>query len=96
MQNAIGSNWSVLFYYIVIFALLYFVLIMPQRRREKRIREMLAVLKEGDNVITIGGIIGKVTHIKDDEVSIETALEKTKIKVMRWAIKSIEKPKEDK
>ena len=90
-----SATWSMLFTYALIFAVFYFILIAPQRKREKQIRDMLASLKEGDEIITVGGIMGKVIHIKDDEVSIETALERTKIKIARWAIKSIEKPVEE-
>lgn len=90
-----GTLWTVLFPYIVVFVLFYFILIIPQKRREKQVREMLSSLNVGDNIVTHGGIIGKITHIKDDEVSIETALERTKIKIARWAVKSVEKPSEE-
>lgn len=80
---------SILFPYIVVFAAFYFLFILPQSKRNKRTKQMLDSLKVGDNIITIGGILGKISHIKDDEVSIETALERTKIKIAKWAIKSV-------
>lgn len=78
-----------IFPYVVVFVIFYLVLIIPQKRKEKKFREMLDSLKVGDNIITIGGIIGVITHIKDNEVSVETGLEKTKIKIAKWCIKTI-------
>ncbi len=73
---------------VAIFAIMYFVLIRPQRKKEKATREMLAQLKVGDNCVTIGGIVGKVCNIKDDIITLEIGQDKTKIKFERWAIKS--------
>ncbi|MCX8130233.1 MAG: preprotein translocase subunit YajC [Clostridia bacterium] len=76
---------------VLMFGIMYVILILPQRRREKKTREMLDALKVGENITTIGGIMGKVINIKDDEITIESGIEKTKIKVKRWAIKEVEK-----
>ncbi len=76
---------------ILMFGVMYVILILPQRRREKKTKEMLNALKVGENVVTIGGIMGKVINIKDDEVTIESGVEKSKIKIKRWAIKEVEK-----
>jgi preprotein translocase subunit YajC len=76
---------------VVMFGLMYVILILPQRRREKKTKEMLNAMKVGENVTTIGGVMGKVINIKDDEVTIESGVEKTQLKVKRWAIKEIEK-----
>lgn len=76
--------------YILIFAVFYFILILPQRKRDKKMKEMLAALQVGDQVITIGGMYGKVTTIKDDMLTIEVGADKTKLKIARWAVKSVE------
>lgn len=76
--------------YVVLFGAFYLFLIVPQKKKEKQIREMLNSLKEGDNIVTHGGIIGKITHVTEDEISIESGLERTKIKIARWAVKSVE------
>ncbi|MCG8501631.1 MAG: preprotein translocase subunit YajC [Firmicutes bacterium] len=76
--------------YILIFAVFYFILILPQRKRDKKMKEMLAALQVGDQVITIGGMYGKVTTIKDDILTIEVGADKTKLKIARWAVKSVE------
>lgn len=91
-----GNSWTVLIIYVAIFIAMYFILITPQRRREKQLSQMRAALKEGDEVVTNGGIIGKVTHVSDNEVSIESGLERTKLKIAKWAILSIQKPQDGK
>lgn len=74
---------------IIFFIALYFFIIYPQKKREKKFKEMLAKLKVGDDIITIGGIIGKVFNIKDDVVTIEVGQDKTKLKIEKTAIKNI-------
>lgn len=74
---------------LVLVGAMYFLLIAPQKKREKAAVQMLSTLKEGDEIVTIGGVIGKVLNIKDDEVIVETSIEKTQIRMMRWSIKQI-------
>jgi len=74
---------------VILIAVFYFILIRPQKKREKQTKEMLAALKVGDEVVSIGGIIGTVCSIKDDTVTIEVGADKTKIKFERSAIKGI-------
>ena len=75
----------------LLFVVMYVILILPQRRRDKKNKEMLNALKVGEDVITIGGIMGKVVNIKDDEITIESGVMKTKILVKKWAIKEVKK-----
>jgi preprotein translocase subunit YajC len=79
---------------VVIFVLFYFMFIMPQRKEAKKTKEMLSALKEGDKVITSGGIIGIITKITDKEDVIQiTVGENTKINVLRpYITKKVEKP----
>lgn len=81
---------------ILLLALLYFMMIRPQRKKDKLTKEMLAALVVGDKILTIGGIQGKIVSIKDDTVVIETgsATEKSTIKISRWAIREVTKPAE--
>ena len=87
-------NPGVIIYFVVIIAVFYFLLIRPQKKQEKRMREMLAALKVGDEVISIGGIRGKIRKIKDDFVVIETGADKTPIEFERNAIKGVVKKDE--
>lgn len=77
---------------ILIFVLMYFILIRPQRKKEKQTRDMINNAIVGDRVITIGGITGKIINIKDDEFTIESGNERTKITIKKWAVKEVIKP----
>lgn len=72
--------------FALIIVVFYFILIRPQRKRDKEDEAMRNNLEVGDTVTTRGGIIGKVTNIKDDEITIQTGADSVKIRVMRWAI----------
>ena len=88
-------NPGMIIYFVVIIAVFYFLLIRPQKKQEKRTREMLAALKVGDEVISIGGIKGKIRKIKDDFVVIETGADKTPIEFERNAIKGVVRKDEE-
>ncbi len=79
---------------VLVFGLMYVMLILPQKRKEKKTKELLNSLQVGWDVTSIGGICGKIVNIKDDEITIETSVEKTKIVVKRWAVKDVVKPVE--
>lgn len=90
-----GTNMAI--YYIVqlapmilIFVVFYFILIRPQRKKDKEAKQMLANLKVGDNICTIGGIHAKVTGIKDDTLFIEVGRQKTELVIARWAVRNVE------
>jgi preprotein translocase subunit YajC len=70
-------------------AVFYFLIIMPQRKKDKKFKEMLAGLSKGDDVVTIGGVEGKVISIKDDSVTIETGMDRVKLTYKKWAIKEV-------
>lgn len=72
--------------YAAILAIFYLLLIRPQRKKEKATQEMRSSLNEGDEILTIGGIYGKILNIKDDFVTIEVGADKLKLKIARWAI----------
>ncbi len=83
---------------VLIIVLLYFMMIRPQRKREKETKAMINAMKVGDKVVTIGGICGKVAKIKDEFVFIETGNigtqdEKSIIKMERDAVKAVESSK---
>lgn len=68
----------------------YFVLIHPQRKKDKAVKAMLDALKVSDRVCTIGGIYGTVTGLKDDTVTLAVGAQKTSMVFARWAIRSVE------
>lgn len=81
---------------VLMLVFLYFIMIRPQRKKDKLTKEMLAGLVVGDKIVTIGGIHGKITQIKDDDLVIETgsAAEKSSMKICRWAVREVVKPAE--
>ncbi|MBR6338474.1 MAG: preprotein translocase subunit YajC [Ruminococcus sp.] len=70
----------------LIFVFFYFFILRPQRNQEKRDKQMRENLEIGDEVVTNGGIVGIVFQVKDDTVVIETGSDRSKIRVMKWAI----------
>ena len=74
---------------IILMIALFAVMIIPQRKREKKIKDMLANLKPGDRVRTIGGIYGRISEVRDDVVTIEVGAERTQLLIARWAIKGV-------
>lgn len=77
---------------VVLIVVFYFVLIRPQRKRDKQEREMRSSISVGDEISTIGGFIGRVVSIKDDTLVIESSSDRTKLKIYRWAIRGKEAP----
>nr|WP_297274799.1 preprotein translocase subunit YajC [uncultured Agathobaculum sp.] len=77
---------------VVLIVLFYFLLIRPQRKRDKAERDMRNSIEVGDEISTIGGFIGRVVNIKDDVLIIETSNDRTKLKIYRWAIRGKEAP----
>ena len=75
---------------LLLIVLFYFMLIRPQRKRDKEEREMRNSIAVGDEISTIGGFIGRVVNIKDDVLIIESSNDRTKLKIYRWAIRSKE------
>ncbi|MBE6697919.1 MAG: preprotein translocase subunit YajC [Ruminococcaceae bacterium] len=73
----------------------YFFMIRPQKKQEKEINEMRNSLSVGDEITTIGGIIGKVISIRDETVLIETSHDRTKIRLLKSAISKVDVKAED-
>lgn len=70
---------------IVMFVILYFVMLRPQMKKQKEIRAMLAALAKGDEVVTTGGIVGKINKINDNYVALEIA-PNTEVQLQRSAV----------
>lgn len=92
-QGVAGSSPQDLFMqffpFIVIFAIMYFLLIRPQQKKIKEHKNMLEALRRGDQVVTAGGVIGKITKVKeDDEVELEIG-ENTRVRVVRSTIATV-------
>ena len=81
---------------VIMLVVLYFIMIRPQRKKDKLVKEMLSQLTVGDKILTIGGIHGKITAIKDDKLIIESGMgaDVSHIKIEKWAVKEVIKPYE--
>ncbi|MCQ2472769.1 MAG: preprotein translocase subunit YajC [Saccharofermentans sp.] len=76
---------------ILMFVVFYFILIRPQRKKEKELKEQMGKLAVGDRVVTIGGLVGFVANIKDDQVTISTSAANTLVTFTKSAISSVVK-----
>jgi len=82
-QTPAGPNpFGTVFMFGAIFLIFYFLLIRPQRKQQKAHDEMVRELSRGDEIVTIGGIIGKIVHLTEDRVTIRTA-EDTRLEIER-------------
>lgn len=86
-----GSIISLLPLIILIIAM-YFLMIRPQRKKDKQIQEMRNNLNVGDEIVTIGGICGKIVKTKDETIVIQVGADKVKFEMMRWSVSSVTNP----
>ncbi len=80
---------------VVMFVAMYFFMIRPQKKQERQINEMRNNLQVGDEITTIGGIIGKIVSIKEETVMIETGHDRTKIRILKSAVRNVDVKAED-
>ena len=73
---------------VAMVAVFYFLLIRPENKRKKEAETMRNAVKEGDEVTTIGGIVGTVVHVKDEKFVMETSADRVRIEFAKWAISS--------
>ena len=85
-----GSMITMILLYGLIIAVFYFILIRPQSKQKKKEEEMRNTIEVGDTIVTIGGIVGRVVSVKDDDIVIETGADRNKLKIKKWAIGSNE------
>jgi preprotein translocase subunit YajC len=88
-QSSSTPGWLGIAPLIFIFAIFYFVLIMPQQRRQKKWQAMLGQLKTGDRVTTSGGIRGTIIALRDDSVHLRVPPDNLRLEVSRSAIASV-------
>ncbi len=80
---------------VAMIAVFYFFMYRPQKKQEKESNDMRNGLQVGDEITTIGGIIGKIVSIKDETVLIETSNERNKIRILRTAVRNVDVHAED-
>ncbi|MBR5519693.1 MAG: preprotein translocase subunit YajC [Clostridia bacterium] len=88
---AAGNSWiSTLVLVVVMVAVFYFLIIRPQKKRDKQAKDMREAIKVGDEIVTIGGICGKVTNVKDETITIVSA--ESKMTFLKTAVASVTTP----
>ena len=94
--NAGGSMWTLIIIYALIFVGIYFILIRPKSKKNKQEQELRNSIEIGDEITTIGGIVGRIIAVRDEdeEFVIETGSEKTKMVFKKWAISTVNTEKE--
>ena len=86
---AAGSSPTTMILLLVgMFAVMYFVMIRPQKKRQKEEQEMRNAVEIGDEITTIGGICGRVVTVKENHLIIETSADRNRMQITRWAIQS--------
>lgn len=83
------SSYLMIGFLILVFVAMYFITIRPQRKRDKELKNQIGKMAVGDTVVTIGGVVGVVANIKDDEVTITTSVAHTMITFKKSSINNI-------
>ena len=94
-MNQFMQQYGGLLLIVVMFVAMYFLMIRPQKKQEKQVNDMRNNLQVGDEITTIGGIIGKIVSIKEETVMIETGHDRTKIRILRSAVRNVDVKAED-
>ena len=71
---------------VLLFAVMYFILIRPQKKKDKEAKAMQDSLQVGDEIVTIGGIVGLVVQVNEDNIVIETTSNRNKLRIKNWAV----------
>ena len=76
---------------VALFAIMYFMIIRPQKKKDNEVKQMREGLRVGDEILTIGGIYGKIVKIKEDRITIQVGTDRTKMEIAKWAVNNVEK-----
>ena len=91
-QQAGGGGLMMILMMVAVIAIMYFVMIRPQKKQQKQIDDMRNNLQVGDEITTIGGIIGKIVSIKEETCIIETGRDGTRMRILRSAVRCVDVP----
>ena len=85
--GAQGGAGSIIIF-VVMIAAMYFLMIRPQKKKQKEEQQMRDSIQIGDEITTIGGIMGRVVTVKEDSIVLETGADRVKMRFQRWAIQT--------
>lgn len=83
-----GGNLQMILILVVFFLIMYFIMIRPEKKKQKKIEAMRNALTVGDEIVTIGGIMGVVVNVTEDNITIETGEDKVRVTFKKWAVSS--------
>ena len=95
-STAGAGGFSTIIMLVVLFAVSYFFMIRPENKRKKEAEAMRNALKVGDNITTIGGIVGDIVSVKDETIVIETSEDRVRIAMQKWAVMTNNSAEEEK
>lgn len=89
--TAPGGGMSMIIMLVAMFAIFYFLIIRPENKRKKKTEEMRGSLSIGDEITTIGGIVGKIVQVTEDTITFETGEDRVRIQTKKWAVSTTAK-----
>lgn len=81
-----GGGMSSILILVLFFVLMYFIMIRPEKKKQKKADEMRSALTVGDEIVTIGGVMGKIVHVTDEDITIETSEDRVRVQFKKWAV----------
>ena len=84
------GTYGSLIYLVGLFAIFYFLLLRLQQKKNKQLKAMRANLKAGDKITTIGGLVGKILKVGEDDITVEIGADKSKMTFKKWAVGTVE------
>lgn len=84
--SSASLGWTSIIWLVLLLVAFYFILIRPQRKKEKKDAEMRKNIQIGDEIVTAGGIVGIVCKLEEETLVIETGSDKSKLRIRRWAV----------
>lgn len=85
------SNFAQFIPLILLVIVMYFLMIRPQKKKDKQIQEMRNSLQVGDEIVTIGGLRGKIVKVKEESIILQVGVEKVKLEFEKWAVSNVTK-----
>jgi len=80
---------------VAMIAIFYLFMIRPESKKKKKLAEMRSSLSVGDKITTIGGLLGKVVHVGEDNITFETSEDRVRVQVAKWAVSTVGKDTEE-
>lgn len=80
------GNYTMIIMLVAVFGIMYFLMIRPEQKKKKEAEQLRANLKKGDKITTIGGIVGKIVNIKDDNIVIEIGEDQVRMELQKWSV----------